>query len=164
MIHIITTGGTIEGLDYKNSKNEKKQSKIAIAEFLEAANISLPYIIEKAFAKDSRSITDEDRNFLLKKIKASKAEKFLITHGTFTMEDTAFYLGNKDLEKTIVLVGSFIMGNSKNTDALFNLGFAISALQFLKPDVYIAMNGKIFHWKNVTKNTGTNKFMSKNEK
>ena len=79
------------------------------------------------------------------------------------MEDTAFYLGNKGLEKTIVLVGSFIIGNSKDTDASFNLGFAISSLQFLKPDVYIAMNGKIFHWKDVTKNTDTNKFMSKNK-
>ncbi|WP_031428469.1 asparaginase domain-containing protein [Flavimarina sp. Hel_I_48] len=164
MIHIITTGGTIEGLDYKKPENEKKQNKIAIAEFLESANVSFPYIIEKAFAKDSRSITDEDRMFLLKKIKASNAEKFLITHGTFTMEDTAAYLGRQGLKKTILLVGSFILGNSKSTDAPFNLGFAFSALQFLKPDVYIAMNGEIFHWNNVTKNTDTNKFMSKNEK
>ncbi len=164
MLHIITTGGTIEGLDYENPENHLKQSKITIREFLDSANVSFPYIIEKAFAKDSRSITDEDRMFLLKKIKASNTEKFLITHGTFTMEDTAVYLGNNSLEKTIVLVGSFIMGNSINTDAPFNLGFAISSLQFLKPDVYIAMNGKIFHWKDVTKNTDTNKFMSKNEK
>jgi len=164
MLHIITTGGTIEGLDYETPENNLEQSKITIREFLESANVSFPYIIEKAFAKDSRSITDEDRMFLLKKIKASNAEKILITHGTFTMEDTAFYLGNKGLEKTIVLVGSFIIGNSKDTDASFNLGFAISSLQFLKPDVYIAMNGKIFHWNDVTKNTDTNKFMSKNEK
>ncbi|MDG3582519.1 MULTISPECIES: asparaginase domain-containing protein [Flavobacteriaceae] len=163
MIHILTTGGTIEGLDYEKQENKQKQSNITIRELIESANVSFPYIIEKAFAKDSRSITDEDRNFLLKKIKASKAEKFLITHGTFTMEDTAFYLGNKDLEKTIVLVGSFIMGDSKNTDAPFNLGFAVSALQFLKPDVYIAMNGRIFRWNNVTKNITTNKFISKNE-
>ena len=103
MIHIITTGGTIEGLDYENPENNLEQSKITIREFLDSANVSFPYIIEKAFAKDSRSITDEDRMFLLKKIKASNAEKILITHGTFTMEDTAFYLGNKGLEKTIVL-------------------------------------------------------------
>ncbi|WP_370176417.1 asparaginase domain-containing protein [Leeuwenhoekiella palythoae] len=163
MIHIITTGGTIEGLDYEKQENKQKHSKITIRELIESANVSFPYIIEKAFAKDSRSITDEDRNFLLKKIKTSKAEKILITHGTFTMEDTAIYLGNKDLEKTIVLVGSFIMGDSKNTDASFNLGFAVSTLQFLKPDVYIAMNGRIFRWNNVTKNIASNKFISKNE-
>ena len=68
MIHIIRTGGTIEGLDYENQENKTEQSEIAIREFLDLANVSFPYIIERAFSKDSRSITDEDRNFLLKKI------------------------------------------------------------------------------------------------
>ncbi|CAL66187.1 MULTISPECIES: asparaginase domain-containing protein [Christiangramia] len=163
MIHIITTGGTIEGLDYENPENKTEQSEIAIREFLDLANVSFPYIIERAFSKDSRSITDEDRNFLLKKIKASNAEKILITHGTFTMEDTATYFGKEELKKTIVLVGSFILGSSANTDASFNLGYAICALQFLKPDVYVVMNGRIFHWSNVTKNLESNKFEPKNE-
>ena len=163
MIHIIRTGGTIEGLDYENQENKTEQSEIAIREFLDLANVSFPYIIERAFSKDSRSITDEDRNFLLKKIKASNAEKILITHGTFTMEDTATYFGKEELKKTIVLVGSFILGSSANTDAPFNLGYAICALQFLKPDVYVVMNGRIFHWSNVTKHLESNKFEPKNE-
>ena len=62
------------------------------------------------------------------------------------------------LNKTIVLVGSFILGSSADTDAPFNLGYAISSLQLLKPDVYIAMNGQIFPWNNVSKNLETNKF------
>ncbi|MEO2073429.1 MAG: asparaginase domain-containing protein [Zunongwangia sp.] len=164
MIHIITTGGTIEGLDYEKPENNKTQSKITIKEFLEYAKVSIPYLIERAFSKDSRLITNEDRTILLNKIIASNSKKILITHGTFTMEDTAVYLGKECLDKTIVLVGALIMGDSANTDAPFNLGFALSALQFLKPDVYIAMNGKIFHWENVTKNLDTNKFMCKNEK
>ena len=163
MIYIITTGGTIEGLDYENQENEKKQSKRTIAEFLESANVSFSYIIEKVFNKDSRSITNEDRSFLLKRIKTSNAENILITHGTFTMEDTAAYIGRQELKKTIVLVGSFIIGNSKNTDAPFNLGYSICALQFLKPGVYVAMNGRIFHWSNVTKNLDSNRFEPKNE-
>ncbi|MBW8201627.1 MULTISPECIES: asparaginase domain-containing protein [Flavobacteriaceae] len=163
MIHIITTGGTIEGLDYENQENKTEQSEIAIREFLDLANVSFPYIIERAFSKDSRSITDEDRNFLLKKIKASNAEKILITHGTFTMEDTAIYLGKEEIKKTIVLVGSFIMGNSKNTDAHFNLGFAMCSAQFLNPGVYVAMNGTIFPWNDVTKNIEVSKFEYKNE-
>jgi len=155
MIHIITTGGTIEGLDKNLHKSEATAS---IQDFLESANISSEYIIEEAFQKDSRYLTDEDRAILIKKIKASKSEKILITHGTFTMEDTAKYIGNRKLKKTIVLVGSFIIGTSRSTDAPFNLGFAICALAFLKPDVYIAMNGTILHWSKVTKNIKTNKF------
>ena len=63
MIHILTTGGTIEGLDYEKQENKQKQSKITIRELIESANVSFPYIIEKAFAKDSRSITNEEKRF-----------------------------------------------------------------------------------------------------
>ncbi|MCM4172335.1 asparaginase [Arenibacter sp. TNZ] len=157
MIHIITTGGTIEGLDYVDDKGITK-SNVTITDFLESANIEFKYTIESVFKKDSRAITDNDREQLVRKIKESNATKILITHGTFTMEDTARYIGKLDLNKTIVLVGSFILGSSADTDAQFNLGYAISSLQLLKPDVYIAMNGQVFLWNNVSKNLETKKF------
>lgn len=157
MIHIITTGGTIEGLDYVDDKGIKK-SNVTIIDFLESANIEFKYTIESVFKKDSRAITDNDREQLVRKIKESNATKILITHGTFTMEDTARYIGKLNLNKAIVLVGSFILGSSADTDAPFNLGYAISSLQLLKPDVYIAMNGQVFLWNNVSKNLETNKF------
>lgn len=157
MIHILTTGGTIEGLDYVND-NGITISNVVINDFLENANVDFKYTIESVFKKDSRAITENDREQLVRKINQSDATKFLITHGTFTMEDTAKYIGKLNLNKTIVLVGSFILGSSDETDAPFNLGYAISSLQLLKPDVYIAMNGQIFHWNNVFKNLETNKF------
>ena len=157
MIQILTTGGTIEGIDYINDIGIV-DSNISIKDFLTNANIGFDYTIENVFKKDSRSITDEDRELLVRKIKETNATKILITHGTFTMEDTAKHIGKLNLKKTIVLVGSFILGSSADTDAPFNLGYAICSVQFLKPDVYVAMNGTIFHWENVTKNLGTNKF------
>jgi len=157
MIHILTTGGTIEGLDYVNDDGIK-HSKVTIKDFLNNANIDFEYIIESVFKKDSRAIDENDRELLVRKIEESDATKILITHGTFTMEDTAKYIGKLNLNKTIVLVGSFILGSSAETDAPFNLGYAISSLQILKPEVYIAMNGQIFHWNNVSKNIETNKF------
>ena len=157
MIHILTTGGTIEGLDYVDGKGVT-QSNVTIQGFLEKANVDFDYTIESVFKKDSRVVTDEDRAQLVCKIKESTATKILITHGTFTMEDTAKYIGKLNLNKTIVLVGSFILGSSAETDAPFNLGYALSSLQLLKPDVYIAMNGQIFNWNNVSKNLETNKF------
>lgn len=157
MIYILTTGGTIEGLDYTDNKSAKSSCTI-IQDFLRSPNIDFVYTIESVFKKDSRDITDKDRELLAQKIKKSNADKILITHGTFTMENTAKYLGRLNLNVTIVLVGSFILGSSSNTDASFNLGYAISSLQFLKPDVYITMNGQVFHWNNVFKNLETNKF------
>jgi len=158
MIHIITTGGTIEGLDYEAEKNINQENKTSIEDFIRSANVSFPYVIENVLDKDSRFITDDDRELLIDKIKASSSEKIILTHGTFTMEDTAKHIGKLNLKKTIVLVGSFVLGSSEGTDAPFNLGYAICSVQFLKPDVYVAMNGTIFHWKNVTKNLETNKF------
>ena len=158
MIKILTTGGTIEGLDYETKRSENQESKISLGDFFKSANVSFSYSIENVLNKDSRSITDEDRQLLVDKIKASSAEKIIVTHGTFTMEDTAKYIGKLNLSKTIVLVGSFILGTSKNTDAPFNLGYAVCSVQFLKPGVYIAMNGTIFNWDNVRKNNQNNRF------
>ncbi|SIQ13888.1 asparaginase domain-containing protein [Maribacter ulvicola] len=157
MITILTTGGTIEGLDYVGDK-EIKKTNVSIADFLKTANVEFQYNIESVFKKDSRDINDDDRELLRLKIEETKTRKILITHGTFTMAATAKYLGKLNLEKIIVLVGSFILGSSEKTDAPFNLGYAISSLQFLNPGVYIAMNGKIFLWNNVSKNLETNKF------
>lgn len=164
MINILTAGGTIQGIDYEiNGNNSENLKNIPINDFLESANVSFKYTIENILKKDSRFITLDDRKYLAERIKACESKQILITHGTFTMEDTAKYLGKLNLNKTIVLVGSFILGSSENTDAPFNLGYAICSLQYLKPGVYIAMNGTIFHWENVTKNTETNKFERKNE-
>ena len=163
MIHILTTGGTIESVDYDVKNTALKGSKVSIKTFLETANVSFPYAIQQVFKKDSRQISQEDREVLVANIRASNTDKILITHGTFTMEETAQYLGKLSLNITIVLLGAFVLGSSLSTDASFNLGYAISSVQFLKPDVYIAMNGEVFHWSNVTKNLATNKFQRKNE-
>jgi len=157
-ILIITTGGTIEGLDYDTEQSKPQFVNTKIKEFIESANVSFDFVVDDAFNKDSRFITSEDRNVLLQKIESSDVKEVLITHGTITMVETARFLGELNIDKTIVLVGSFISGNANNTDAPFNLGYAICALQTLGKGVYIAINGKIFTWNNVIKNTKDNRF------
>lgn len=164
MLYILTTGGTIAGIDNDDTNiTDPENTAISIKNFLKAANVSFEYTIEEVFKKDSRLISNTDRELLATKIRATNSDKILITHGTYTMEDTAIYLGNLKLNKRIVLTGSFVLGSSTKTDAPFNLGFAMSSVQFLKPDVYVAMNGQVFHWSNVTKNLETNKFEHKND-
>lgn len=163
MLYILTTGGTIEGIDAGTQNKDSDNATISIRNFLEAADVSFEYTVEEVFRMDSRLITNSERELLTNKIEATDSNRILITHGTFTMEDTAKYIGNLKLNKTIVLTGSFVLGTSAKTDAPFNLGYAISSIQFLKPDVYIAMNGEVFHWNDVTKNLETNKFERKNE-
>ena len=48
MIHIFTTGGTIEGLDYIDDKG-LTESSVTIKEFLVNANVDFEYTIENVF-------------------------------------------------------------------------------------------------------------------
>lgn len=159
-IHIFSTGGTIEGLEYENPDDRVSQATISLENFLKTAKVSFKYRITPVFSKDSRFINDQDRTQLANKIKASELTKILITHGTLTMIDTARFLGELKLNKAIVLVGAFTLGTSPETDAPFNLGYSLAALQFLEHGVFVAMNGKLFNWDKVIKNTNTNNFES----
>ncbi len=159
MIQILSTGGTIEGYDYQNS-DEKQEHTISIQDLIGGIIPNTAYCIEKLFDKDSRFITQEDRELIAVKIIASSLNKILLTHGTVTMVETARFLGESHLDKTIVLTGAFILGTKPQTDAPFNLGYAISALEFLDKGVFIAMNGKVFPWNNVRKNIKENRFES----
>ena len=82
----------------------------------------------------------------------------MIVHGTDTMRDTAAVLGDAALGKTIILTGAMIPYQIANSDALFNLGFACGVAQVLPPGVYVAMNGQVFPWDNVTKNRSAGVF------
>jgi L-asparaginase/Glu-tRNA(Gln) amidotransferase subunit D len=51
-----------------------------------------------------------------------------------------------------VLTGALQPAAFKSSDAIFNIGCAIGALQSAPPGVYIAMNGRLFDVDNVRKN------------
>jgi len=150
-IRVITTGGTIDGLEHDSEKDFPKNHKTLIPDLLKQARITLDYDIEEVIAKDSTFINDEDRTLILDKCKSSLEDRIIITHGTETMVETAKYLGEGGLDKTIILLGAVLPANKENSDALFNLGSAVMAVQFLSKGVYIVMNGKVFNWDNVKK-------------
>lgn len=105
--------------------------------------------------KDSRDIDDLDRKNLLENIIALPSVYFLVTHGTFTMAETGQLLlrnAAQFKEKVVVLTGSMIPLSEEQSDAAFNLGFALAVFRYLKPGVYLAMNGEIFSPDNVRKN------------
>ena len=157
-IKIFVTGGTIDNLRYNSESKAPKNPKTLIPELLKQAKISNDYNIEILFMKDSKFATDEDRKFILGKCTECRENRIIITHGTASMARTAKFLGKSEIGKTIVLTGAAIPANKKNSDALFNLGFAFSAVQNLKNGVYVAMNGKLFLWNNVKKNFNTGFF------
>jgi L-asparaginase len=101
---------------------------------------------------------NEDRKEILKRCIECMENKIIVTHGTDTMVETARALGDNVRGKTVILVGAMIPYAFGASDALFNLGFAFSAVQAVQQGVYITMNGKIFHWDNVRKNKKSGEF------
>jgi len=61
-------------------------------------------------------------------------------------------------DKVIVLTGSMQPARFKASDAAFNAGCAITAVQSLPPGVYIVMNGCVFDPEKVRKNRELNRF------
>lgn len=157
-IHIITTGGTIEGLEHESLGQFQTKSPMPITELMKKLEIPYDYIVKSIFFKDSRFITNEDRQILISEISKIKEDKILITHGTLTMVQTVQYIGLYNLDKTIVLTGAFILGTDPNSDAVANLNFAMEAFEDLKNGTYIAMHNQVFNWDNVLKNVSENRF------
>ena len=74
------------------------------------------------------------------------------------MVETAKALAEVSKRRTIVLVGSLSPARFRETDAEFNIGVAVGAVQSLGPGVYLAMNGQIFDPEHVRKNRSANRF------
>ena len=74
------------------------------------------------------------------------------------MVETARHLPARDHDKTIVLVGAMIPYTINQSDALFNLGCAVTAVQLLPAGIYITMNGKVFNWDKVSKDKQAGEF------
>jgi len=157
-VKVFITGGTIDDIDYENLEDAPLEPISFIPELLEQSRVILDYETEILMQKDSRFITDEDRRLILEKCRDCEEDKIIITHGSYTMAQTAKLLGKENLPKTIVLLGSIIPVNKDRSDALFNLGGAFMTVQLLPKGVYIVSNGKVFNFDNVRKNTDTTYF------
>ena len=150
-IKLILTGGTIDK-HYNESNGELDFTETYMSELLALGRNRSEIEVEQAMLIDSLGMTSDDRQKILKACKASQQNKILITHGTDTIVETASVLGKSNIDKTIVLVGAMIPFVFKHSDAIFNMGFALGAVQCLPRGVYVAMNGKVFNWDAVVKN------------
>ena len=107
--------------------------------------------------KDSLFVDDADRQLLRATIAAQAEQQVLVTHGTDSMVQTAQVLADIP-GKTIVLTGALNPARFEGSDAEFNIGCAVGAVQSLPPGVYIAMNGRIWDPRKVRKNVDANRF------
>ena len=155
-ILIVTTGGTIDKV-YFDQKSDYQVGQTIIGSLLNEAQVTHTYRIVEVVQKDSLDLNDADRRSIHKAIAGDPATQVVVTHGTDTMTNTAQSLS--DIQgKTIVMTGSLAPARFAMTDAMFNIGMAIAAVQTLSRGVYIAMNGTVFPAKSVIKNRKMNRF------
>ena len=155
-LKIYTTGGTIDKV-YFDKKSDYQVGDPQAGGVLERANVVIEYEVESILRKDSLDLTEQDRKLIRQTVESSPEDHIVITHGTDTMIETAKAL--QDVEgKTIVLTGSMYPAQFRDSDAVFNIGCALTAAQILQPGVYIAMNGRIFDPRSAFKNVELNKF------
>ncbi|MDP2624736.1 MAG: asparaginase domain-containing protein [Candidatus Peregrinibacteria bacterium] len=161
-ISILLTGGTIDSRFDIVQEAIVVNHKSGVKEFLDDLDLHITYDIKDICLKDSRAINNDDRMKLLNSIIQGESKYYLITHGTYTMAETAKFLEkhhDKIGDKTVVLVGSMKpLKEFVHSDAPFNLGFAIATLIASPPGIYLTMNGRAFHPENVSKNIEYGRF------
>lgn len=156
-ILLLTTGGTIDKL-YFDALSEYQIGDSVVDRLLRTARVALPVRIVELMRKDSLDLTEADRDTIAAAVAQADEQRIVITHGTDTMTDTARVLAGIP-GKTIALVGALAPARFAESDAAFNLGMAIAAVQVAPAGVYIAMNGTVFPGDAVRKDRAANSFV-----
>ncbi len=153
---IVTTGGTIDKT-YFDAKSDYQIGAPQIGEILTQLEVAFEFSVIPILRKDSLEMTDSDRELIHNTIAAQPQRHVLVTHGTDTMVETAQALANIK-NKVIVLTGALNPARFQGSDAVFNIGCAVGAVQSQSEGVWIAMNGRIWDPTQVRKNRDANRF------
>lgn len=158
-IVFIQTGGTIDKDYPKTQKGYAFEiAKPAVERILQRVHPNFDFTVISLLKKDSLDITDHDRNKIHETCQRADVDKIVITHGTDTMLETAKKL--RDIKnKVIILTGAMKPEKFVDSDAPFNVGIAIGAINVLRNGVYVAMNGRVYAWNKVRRNQKTGQFV-----
>ncbi|MGD9843070.1 MAG: asparaginase domain-containing protein [Steroidobacteraceae bacterium] len=158
-IAIFTTGGTIDKI-YFDALSDYQIGATVLPDLLRENNVHVTHKINELMRKDSLDLNDADRTVIHAAVATCTATQVLITHGTDTMINTARVLADIP-GKTIVLTGAMQPAALKCSDAQFNVGFALAAVQTLPHGVYIAMHGQVFDPRQSVKDRTAQRFIAR---
>lgn len=156
-ILVVTTGGTIDKV-YFDARSNYEVGESVVGDLLRQARVRVPFEMLALLRKDSLEITPEERTMIRERIAGRPERRVVVTHGTDTMVETARALEGLT-GRTVVLTGSLAPARFAQTDAVFNVGMAVAAVQILAPGVYIVMNGQVFAAGRVRKDREQNVFV-----
>ena len=161
-IHILATGGTIAGTGSSSTATNYTAGQVAIGTLLDAvpeikdiANVTGEQVVRIG----SQDMNDEVWLILAKRINELLAKPevdgIVITHGTDTMEETAYFLNlTVKSDKPVVLVGAMRPSTAISADGPLNLYNAVVTAcckESVGKGVLVVMNGIILGAESVTK-------------
>ena len=165
-IRILATGGTIAGVSKSNTETNYKAGELGIYQLLEAvpevkniANISGEQIVKIG----SQDMNDEVWLTLAKRINQLLNKEgydgVVITHGTDTMEETAYFLNlTVHSKKPVVMVGAMRPATGMSADGPLNLYNAVVTAadkNAMGRGVMVCMNDIVLDAKDVIKTNTT---------
>ncbi len=165
-IKILATGGTIAGAGQSATNSNYTAGKVGVDELIAAvpdmtkvADISGEQVVKIG----SQDMNDKVWLTLAKRVNALLAQDdvdgVVITHGTDTMEETAYFLDlTVKSNKPVVLVGSMRPSTAMSADGPMNLYNAVVTAadkDSIGRGVLVAMNDSVFDARDVTKTNTT---------
>ncbi|PPH14865.1 MULTISPECIES: asparaginase domain-containing protein [unclassified Rathayibacter] len=155
-ILVLTTGGTVDK-EYSLA-GELEIGAPMVPRLLSPVLTTLEFRVEEVLAKDSLELDDADRALIRERVLAAEEDRIVLTHGTDTMTATAEALGVVR-DRVVVLTGAMQPARMLDSDAAFNLGTAVAAVQLLPPGVYLAMSGRVLPAGSVVKDRSIGVFL-----
>jgi L-asparaginase len=155
-IVFLTTGGTIDKV-YFDALSRFEVGETVLGKVLREGGVSFEFEVIPLMRKDSLEMRDADRETIRAAVAARPEHRIIVTHGTDTMVETGRALAAIP-DKTIVLTGALSPARFQASDAVFNIGMAVAAVQTCPPGVWIAMSGLVFPYDRVQKNRDLNRF------
>ncbi|VVP24208.1 asparaginase [Pseudomonas sp. B21128] len=160
---VLATGGTIAGAGasaansatYQAAKVGVEQLIAGIPELSKLANVRGEQVMQIA----SESITNDNLLQLGRRVAeladSKDVDGIVITHGTDTLEETAYFLNLVEkTEKPIIVVGSMRPGTAMSADGMLNLYNAVavaSSKEARGKGVLVTMNDEIQSGRDVSK-------------
>jgi len=162
-IHFVITGGTIDSYYEPTKDTAVPLNESALPSFLSSLKLYNECEFTTVCMKDSRDLTQDDFGKIAQVVEASKHKRIIVTHGTYTMPDSAKFL-NANLKRddqTIIFTGSMIpLTGFSPSDAPFNIGFTVAKVLDTEPGIYVSMNGRLFSPEEVAKMLKEGRFIS----
>lgn len=166
-VHILATGGTIAGqaassaqlTGYQAGVLTPEQLIAAVPALADHAQISAEQIASIASGNITKQIWLQIANRINELFAKGEADGVVITHGTDTLEETAYFLQLVvKSDKPVVLVGAMRPASAISADGPMNLLQAVAAAaspEARGKGVFIIMNGQINCAREVTKTSTT---------